>query len=384
MSNSNLILWFEQLLFGGASPLPAPPEVESFLFRMEAENIPWMDMVHRGGFTAFPYLVHGDLSYLIDYLEKQWLDGDPPREVDSLQTRAAIRFWNELQCVLAKRNEILPPALPTPSLRDDEILRDLLENATGRGRYAYQSAAFWGEVARRFIRLRRPETLSPLPPLAETQIRQLARVYSVHSAGRGYYVDPLTLHLVHDAEFVNAVHWQSPHLFRLFMADRPAHPLTRCVQAVVEHAVEEVLRGERPSACQRAGSSLDAFFHNIGVIHRAVQPGPQEDTPPKLIDVLQRLLALSHLDGLWEKEVPVLPCATPSTGTQLFYLTEQLRIYEKEKRLWMQTLREEDAGRPLPVHEPGAQRRFLAQGGSGPCRGGLTPWASSINKDERS
>lgn len=345
MSNSNLIPWFEQLLFGlspAASPVPAPPEVQNFLFRMDAENIPWWDIVQRGGLTAFPYQVHGDLHHLIDFLEKQWLDKESPREVDSLQTRTVIRFWDELQCLLAKRDETPLPPLPAPTPRDDEILQEFLEHGTGRGTRDYESAAFWGEVARRFIRLRRPETAPPLPPVSQPLVRQLARVYGVHSESRGYYLDPLTLHLVHTSEYVNAVHWHSPHALKLFMTDRPGHPLTRSVQTLLEQTVEEVLRGEKPSACLNSCPSLDALFHNIGVIHRAVQQGPSHDTPPKLIDVLQRLLALSHQDGLWEKEVTVSTRGPPSTGCHLFYLTEQLRMYENEKRLWMKYLKEDD------------------------------------------
>lgn len=300
---------------------------------MEAENIPWAYMMCQGGLTSFPYQVHGDLNTLIDHLEKQWIDQDPFYEPRPFQTRAVSKFWNQLQLLLAKRDENTPPPLPTPSAQDDDTLKKLLEPGH-QGPYEYQSAPFWGEVARRFIQLRRPETsVSPLPKTCSEQSKRIVQLYNIACAARGQVHDPFTLYLVHHSEYVNAAHWQTPANLEAFMRDRPSHPLTLSVQTLLTRTLDELLRGEKPTALCSPCPRLDALLHNIRVIHESVTQVPHREAPPKLIDVFQRLLALSHRDTLWEEQVPVLRPADSLVGTSLFYLTEQLRIAERERRV---------------------------------------------------
>lgn len=356
MSDSCLDHWIEELLFGSTTsflPLPPPSPIRNLILRLEAENIPWAHIMARGGFTHFPYQVHGDLNSLIDYLEEHWLEGMPEVR-PPCKTKAVAKFWNQLQMLLARREEARRPALPMPSREDDAILKELLEPTQPYESYAYQSAAFWGEVARRFINLRRPEPPSTLPPpsLPSEHHQRALQLYDMTCFARGHFFDPLSARLVHHAEYVNAAHWQTPRNLEAFMHDRPSHPLTLSVQSLLKRTVDQLLEGERPSAFLARCPRLDALLHNVRVIHESVQQVPHEaETPPKLIDIFQRLLALSYQDRLWEKVIPAHEPPADAVGTSLLYLTEQLRIAEREKRvLWRQVTErgEEFAPKPSP------------------------------------
>lgn len=355
MSNSCLIRWFEQLLFGASdSPAHPPLQAKNLILRMEAESVPWSHITLQGGFTSFPYQVHGDLNTLLDHLEKEWLDGEDSGYVPRCKTRAVEKFWNQLQLLLAKRKEAME-TLPTPLRDDDAILRNLLDPQQQQhaGSYEFQSAAFWGQVARRFINLRRPESVpAALASTSSILAQRAVKLYDMTCMARGQVLDPLTMHLVHHAEYVNAAHWQTPKNLEAFMHDRPSHPLSLSVQALLKQTVDQLLQGEPITAYLTPCSRLDALLHNIRVIHESVQQVPQDQVPPKLIDIFQRLLALSYRDNLWEKEFP--PATEPRDlllGTSMLYLTEQLRIAEREKRLlWNHVIeRAEESGPRQPL-----------------------------------
>lgn len=316
----SVLQWMEWFLFGNEEPCSPPHELRSIILRMEAEKIPWSHIVHHGGFTALPYQILGDLNSLIDYLDREWSEPPP------LKTRAVSRFWEEFQLLLARVKK--PKPLPPPCNIDDEILKEMLDPQREL-QFNYQSAEFWGEVAKRFIQLRRPEQPSCLPNASSDYLQRVMQLYDMTCQARGYYVDPFNMHLVPNSEYVNAVHWQSNQNLEAFLLDRPDHPLALSVQALLKRKMYELLDGKKPLVSQCP--QLDAFLHNIGVIHASIEQVPHQNSPPKLIDIFQRLLALSHRDGLWEEKVPNIPVF--HSGTSLLYLTEQIRIAEREKQI---------------------------------------------------
>lgn len=299
---------------------------------MESEKIPWFHLILHGGLTAFPYQIHGDLNSLTDYLEKQWVEKQSYFDHPVLKTRAVSKFWEELQLLLARRLETEQP-LPVPSKRDDEILKEILEptKEIQSVRFDYDSAKFWGNVARRFINLNRPEEASPLPDASSDSFQRIMQLYDVTCKARGQYFDPFNMHLVPQSEYVNAVHWQTGSNLEAFLHDRPTHPLSLSVKGLLKKSLNNLLRGEKPVVdyCPQ----LDALLHNIRVVHEAIQQIPHENAPPKLIDIFQRLLALCQRDGLWEREVPNIESEPISPS--ILHLTERVRILEREKRiLW--------------------------------------------------
>lgn len=351
---SLLIHWFEQLLFGSDDSSTTPPdELKNLVVRMEVENIPWSHMMHHGGLTAFPYQVHGDLNSLTDYLDKQWIERLAPYEPGPFKTRAVSRFWDDLQLLLARREESMRPAATAeaaaPCQRDDVILQHFLDG-DHLDSYEYQSASFWGEIARRFINLRRPETtVAALLPVSETHWKRVLQLYDITCQARGQWYDPFNLYLVPRAEYVNAAHWQTDRNLEAFMRDRPSHALTLSVQALLRRTLHQLLHGEKLTALLNPCPRLDALLHNIRVIHESVQQVPHENTPPRLIDVLQRLLALSRKDGLWEKTVPEVEEQQSGVGMSLLHLTEQIRIAERERRvLWKHVIEQRHDSKSVP------------------------------------
>lgn len=339
MSNSHLLEWFAQLLFGTSSPSSPPLELRKIILRMESEKIPWLHLIHNGGLTAFPYQIHGDLNSLTDYLEKQWVEKQPYFDPPTFKTRAVSKFWDELQLLLTKRFEIEEP-LPLPSKRDDEILKEFLEptKQIQTDRFNFESAEFWGNVARRFININRPGEASPLPDASSDLFKKVLQLYDVTCKARGQYFDPFNMYLVPQSEYVNAVHWQTSLNLEAFLHDRPTHPLSISVKTLLKKNLNNLLRGEKPIL---ESSEFDALLHNIRVVHEAIPQIPHKDAPPKLIDVFQRLLALCQRDQLWENEVPKIKPEPVSPS--LLHLTERVRILEREKRILLKHFNESDS-----------------------------------------
>lgn len=332
MSNSYLMSWFEGLLFGNKHIYQDPPEeLKPLLLRMEVENINWVYIMNHDGLTAFTYKVHGDLNTILDSIDNEWV----PKDKLPLQTKAVSRFWNEFQLFLARR-ESIPPIPLHPEKDDDKILKELLDNPKDIS-FSYQSASFWGEIARRYITLRRPmNDAAPLPPTSLENRRRAMRLYDITCETRGRFYDPLSMHLVPHSEYVNAVHWQSSSLLQAFMLSNPSHTLTKSIHKLVQRAFELFFNGEKPPFLE--WPEFDALIHNIQVIHSNVQE-VQDNEPPKLVDVFQRLLALSYKDGLWEKDVHIQkPCKNEATGLELFLLTEKLHLAERRNHYIMKGL----------------------------------------------
>ena len=329
MSNSHLLEWFDQLLFGDLNPCPPPTEMKNLILRMESENIAWHHMILNGGLTAFPYQIHGDLNSLIDYLEKQWIDKQPHYDPPNFKTRAVTKFWNQLQLLLAKHLESQQKPLPLPSKRDDEILQEILKPPMKYQDFNFESAKFWGEVARKFINLSRPEEAQPLPNVDFDFHKRVIQLYNITCNARGQYFDPLSMYLIPQSEYLNAVHWQTSRNLETFMYDRPTHSLTLSIQTLLKRCINDLLHGQKPSIIFDSCPQLDALLHNIKIIHEEIEQVPHKNTPPKLIDIFQRLLALCHKDSLWEKDVPEIE--SDPISSSLLYLTEQIRKLEREK-----------------------------------------------------
>jgi hypothetical protein len=336
MSESHLVNWIESILFGNKhfESHQIPCELNNLFIRMESENIPWAHIILNGGFTAFVYQVHGDLNTLVERLEIEGFD-----HFDHFQTRAVSRFWKELQILLARREEEEEEARrpsPKPDQTDQDILKLFSLNQHVSANPPYQSASFWGEVARRCIHFRKPmKELTEAPHTSFENFKRVMDLYDVTCQSRGEYHDPFAMHLVPHAEYVDAVHWKSDNLLESFMHSKRDHVLTRSVQGLLLRTLNQFVHGQKPSALLNTTPEIDALLHNIQVVHTAVQQVPNENEPPKLVDVFQRLLALSQHDELWDRDVKIAPTCLEATGTDLFYMTQELeRERRKNDLLW--------------------------------------------------
>lgn len=325
MSSSSLIPWFEQLLFGAKASclLEPPPEVHFTVAKLQAERVDWREMARLGGLTMHRYQIQCDFDTLWDYLEKA-----PSGREPVLKTRSMTTFFNLLLAHLARRDAAAPP----PSEASDaKTLEQMLVDPSTSGPYV--TATFWGELARQWLNHRRPVPTA-LRPLADVDSREerMARLYDVTCHTRGQWLDPLSMHLVPEAEHVPAVHWQSGAHLEAFLRTKPRHALSQAVSRLVTQALHQFLAGQYPSCLDCKDETLHTFLQNVSVIHATVTEVHVTQPPPRVMDVFQRLLAVAQLDHLWERGSPDRE-EERRPATQLMHLTEELGLAERQNRL---------------------------------------------------
>ncbi|GBN19740.1 hypothetical protein AVEN_261812-1 [Araneus ventricosus] len=336
MSGSFLIEWFNQLLFGHQRPtvLEPPSLLNKLICRLEADGIHWRDMIPQGGLTMFRYQIQGDLDVLLDYLDKVYLRDQVETPFPKFHTRSVIHFFNQLLAVMARRDQIQSNALALGTEEDRSILHTILSQPDVSSSFRYDSAQFWGELARGFLMHRRPlpKELAPLPSMQADDLDKTARLYDVTCQTHGTRTDPLSMHMVPASDYVNAVHWESETLLEAFLRTRPQHALSRAVQKLLIRALHQFIGGRYPSCLKQRDSSLSSFLENVKVVQDTIpEASLLGKSPPLVIDVFQRLLALSQLDDLWH----TTPCREPpeQDATDLMRLTERLHLAERQNRI---------------------------------------------------
>lgn len=318
MSQHLLIEWFDQLLFGHNRPtiIPPPCSLHKLVHQLDMDGISWHDMIHQGGLTNFRYQIQGDLERFLDFVEND-------NQFPVFKTRAMTMFFKQYQVSLARRPK-------PPLLTDDDTLHNILSGHSGP--FQYHSAEFWGELARSYINLRRalPKDLTTVSEATVDDRDRTHILYDVTCESRGERVDPLSMVMVPSSEYVDAVHWESPSLLESFLKSKPKHALARSVKHLVMRALNQLLEGCYPSCLNITDSKLSTFLRNVSVIHETVPEVTVLVSPPRLIDVFQRLLALAHLDDLWQTCGDTHVFQSPVTDT--LRLTERLLLAERQNQ----------------------------------------------------
>ncbi|KAG8172612.1 hypothetical protein JTE90_007705 [Oedothorax gibbosus] len=268
-------------------------------------------MARLGGLTMHRYQIQCDFEAIFDYLEKP-PGGDP---LPVMKTRTINTFFNLILAFMARRQT---PIVET--LSDDKaILEQILSDPNSSG-HSYHSAVFWGELARQWLNHRRPvpKTLKPLSDKTDN----LGRLYDVTCYTRGKSIDPLSMHLIPHSEYVNAVHWKSASQLETFIRVQPEHALSQTVSQLVLKSLHQFLDGSYPSCLAEAkDDKIRIFLKNISVAHETVPKVFVAESPPRLIDVFQRLLAQARYDDLWEKEP--IETSVEYPYAQMMHMTEQ-------------------------------------------------------------
>lgn len=328
MSQSSLIKWFEQFLFGQDESYIDPPSntLYKLLARLEADGISVRDVVTQGGITNFRYQILGDFDVFLDYLEKEHEDDTFP----IFRTRVMTTFFNQYMASVARRLH----TSPLPPEEDKTTLANILSNSPGP--YHYTSATFWGELVRQWLSHRRPipKDLMPLPHASTRDEKRTACLYEVTCQERGDRIDPLSMYMVPASEYVNAVHWQSDTLLENFIKQRPRHPLATSVQKLFLRALYQFLNGIYPTCLDIKDPNINGFLENVTVIHSTIPEVTVLTSPPLVVDVFQRLLALANLDNLWKQSCSASK-AVESPVTDAFHLTEQLLLAERQNKILM-------------------------------------------------
>ncbi|KAG8173827.1 hypothetical protein JTE90_016316 [Oedothorax gibbosus] len=239
MSNSSLIRWFEQLLFGSKDTcLLEPPKEASFtIAKLRAERIEWREMARLGGLTMYRYQIQCDFDALFDYLE------NPDNPLPTMKTRAVSTFFNILLANLARRDAV--DDSPDPSVDDKTTLEQMMVDPSSKEQYV--SASFWGQLARQWLNNRRPVP-TDLQSLASnnSSVDRITRLYDVTCYARGEWIDPLSMHLVPKAEYVNAIHWKSESHLEAFIRTKPKHPLSKSINQLILKSLHQFLAGQYP------------------------------------------------------------------------------------------------------------------------------------------
>lgn len=339
MSNFLLMKWFDQLLFGHRRPdiLEPPKEVYELICRLEADGIYWKDMIRHGGLTMFRYQTQGDLEKMLEYLDKVYLQDQPETPLPKFHTSTLTHFFNHLLTIMARRDQMQSNALAMGTEEDKSILETILSQPNTSSTFPYNSAQFWGELARNLINHRRPlpKELAPLSVLGNSNLHKTARLYDVTCQTQGKEINPLNMHMVPASEYVNSVHWESDTLLEAFLKTRPKHPLAQAVEKLVMRALNQFIAGQYPSCLKQQDSNITTFLENAKVIHDTVPKASfLSDSPPLVIDIFQRLLALAQLDELWRS----VPCqkTVDQNATDLMRLTEQLHLADRQNRILLE------------------------------------------------
>lgn len=336
MSNTLLMNWFNQLLFGHDRPniVEPPRAVYELICRLEADGIHWRDMIRQGGLTMFRYQIQGDMDVLLDYLDKVYLQDQHETPFPKFHTRSMTHFFNQLLAAIARRDQVQSNVLTMGTEEDVSILHTICSRPKTSDSFHYNSAHFWGELARNFLTHRRPlpKELSPLPSLEDSNLRKTARLYDVTCQTQGKEIDPFSMYMIPASEYVNSVHWESDTLLEALLKTRPKHALSRAIQKLVMRSLNQFIRGHYPSCLKQRDSYIAAFLENAKVIHDTVpKASSMTESPPLVVDIFQRLLALAQLDDVWRS----VPCSesVDQTATDLMHLTEQLHLADRQNRI---------------------------------------------------
>lgn len=323
MSNTLLINWFEQLLFGDCKKiLPVPKPLAFLAARLMANGVSWQEVSSQGGLTRLPEQIQQDLDTCLDHLDK---DKEP-----TFQTNLIHNFFNRLVTLLARQ---IPPIHVTGN--DELTLQAILSGSPGP--FQYDSASFWGELARQWLNLHRPlpEKLMPLPTLTTHDVRRTCCLYDTTCHARGERLDPLSSFMVPSSEYVNPIHWKTETLLEHFIQDQPNHILSQTIKRLVSRAIHQLLEGKFPTCLD--AHDVDSFLQNLSAVDLIIPKVETTSSPPLVIDVFHRLLALVHLDHLWETCSTVVPADIPNT-TDVMHLTHQLILAERQNQLLLQQI----------------------------------------------
>lgn len=343
MSSQRLVKWIEQLLLGGGdSTLENPPtDLLPLVLKLRKKGVSVSHVMRHGGLVDSYSLLVGDLDRCLEHFERN----DAP----TIQTGAAKRFYNHLTVALArqrKEEEDEKQSATSPGPKDSEIFESILRGDDASVRYQYTSPQYWGELARRLLNDHRSvRGLMPLNSIPDKYIRHAVRLYDVTIKTVGRLVDPLTMYLLPDRTlYVDPGHFGSAESLEAFLLHRQNHPLSESIRRLLHRCVDELLKGQILSILGKH-ESLERFLTNVLVVHNYLHQVTGEDEPPRLVDVFQRLLAMTKLDYLWQQQHSrdtfyVRTEESSGPRSVVFQLTSKIVQLEKQNAFLMEHLKQ--------------------------------------------
>lgn len=212
--------------------------------------------------------------------------------------------------------------------QDEEVLRAILRNEPHG---PFRDARFWGEVAERLLNGCRDVGHLQEIAVPNTYFGYVGMLYDVYCRSTGRVVHPLTLTLVETASHVDSVHWSDPRRLTHFATLFPDHPLSRTVRALLNSLCSALLNADpdEPALAWVSGE-VTKFVRHVVALHDRIQRVEEDRRiPPRLVDVLHRVLAYAKLDHLWTP-VKWLDVRTSKPADDLDLYTKYLAL---EKRV---------------------------------------------------
>lgn len=324
-SDAKLKTWIKHLLFGGGF-VSAPLQVQHFAKDMISKGIDIKHTMENGGLTMKSYYVAGDLEKLVDYFDKE------PDDYPVFETRPIASVFNQLLIILKRPKQV--DAWQLPCRTDSDILKSILENKAETENLPYKDAEFWGKLAYNVLNHRRPPSdLAPLHHPSATYLKNVVRLYDVTCKSLGKIANPFDMVLVPRRDYVHPVFFKD---LKAFLRLYPNHALSASIRNSVDESMELFLDARLPTFC--GNENARAFMNNVSVVHEAVRKVDDENVPPKVIDVFQRLLALSGQDHLWQTQPLQKSERNERSPMDLFHLYEKIYYLEKQNHLLLNSL----------------------------------------------
>lgn len=272
------------LLFGHAYyEIPNHIYVQQMILDVE-KYVNVKETIQNGGLLFSVQNIERDFQSILQYL-KECNEGVNEPEPVKLKTILAKNFFHELSilCQGDLKLGIVAKTHEKQIERNLKTLDDAIRNES-------------------FIKL----PLLGLENIAITNslIKKAMILYDLKCKSLGRLVDPFSLILAFQQDYVDSIHWKTEESLVSFCEHAPRNPLVIQISNIVKSTIYKFLNGEQVSFLP---IELNKFLQNINYLNDRIEKVESKYMPPKLIDLFQRMLAMLKMDYLWSNETVTMP-----------------------------------------------------------------------------
>lgn len=280
MSLAKLNEFIRALLFGHVDyKIPKDNVVQQLV---EDMNTNVQEIIRNGGLLD----ITGDLDTITQFLEEcnaHFHYGSEPPPVLHLKSNIAKMFFNQLSVICKGNVElgIVANSYQKQKELDLTYIEDMIRNKS--------------------------VVTLPLQGLEQVHLtnnifKNVLILYDVKCKSLGRVIDPFSLVLSHHQDHADAVHWQSKESLKMFCRHYPKHKLAIEINNLLKSSLTAILNADEEMLPFELNNEFRKFFYNVNFINERVEKVETKYTPPKLIDLFLRLLALTKMDNLWIQE----------------------------------------------------------------------------------
>ncbi|GFR32559.1 uncharacterized protein TNCT_455561 [Trichonephila clavata] len=305
MSLVKLNKFIHSLLFGNKNyEIPNDLFVNQLKLQLEKNNINVKQTIQFGGLLLSNYVIQKDLQDILMYIKHgnsiyydKCIDKNQSLNLKSF---IANNFFSELSSICRG---------------------DLEYGATANSSVLENKEKFFE---------RDDKCISLNPPLKH--YHNAIKLYDIKCKSIGKIVDPFKFVLTPHSTYVDYVHWESEDNLKEFLIHYPIHPLSVSVKNLLESVFKSIIFADEnilPKGIFEEEKQIKLFLENINIINERIEKVDGKNAPPKLIDLIHRLLAKVKLDTLWLD----VNFVEKTTNTSENHLYIKLADLENENRL---------------------------------------------------